>query len=423
MKFEALNSRDISTYLKAIPEIYAILGESDEITITEIGDGNLNYVYFAYNAVNPEKSVVVKQAPPFMRLAGEAWPLSRQRIEREAAALNRFGKLCPQHVPKVYHVDRELFLIVMQRLMTHDVLRQGLINGVTYPNLARHLSDYLAKTLFFGSDLYLSSDEKKEAAATSINIELCKITENLIFTYPFENHSSNTYNPKLERFVIEKINQSIPLRTAVADMKWIFMNHSETLLHGDLHTGSIMVNQNETFVIDPEFAFYGPLGFDIGVLLANFILAYFSHDWHGRFDSEASELYRSWLLEQIREIWLGFSNSFRKLWRNHKNIDKLNRVNESQDDIIFSEIQDYAMNRFFCDAMGFVGCEIIRRIIGMAKVADIVNISGSSDRLLVEMRALRFAEILLIEYRKLTSINQVLTLVTEMQARNEAWPI
>jgi 5-methylthioribose kinase len=30
-----------------------------------------------------------------------------------------------------------------------------------------------------------------------------------------------------------------------------------------------MVNARETFVIDPEFAFYEPMGFDLGVLLGN----------------------------------------------------------------------------------------------------------------------------------------------------------
>ena len=50
------------------------------------------------------------------------------------------------------------------------------------------------------------------------------------------------------------------------------------LLHGDLHTGSIMAEAGKTMVIDPEFAFYGPMGFDIGALLANLLLAYFASD-------------------------------------------------------------------------------------------------------------------------------------------------
>jgi hypothetical protein len=41
-----------------------------------------------------------------------------------------------------------------------------------------------------------------------------------------------------------------------------------------------MVARESTQVIDPEFAFYGPMGFDIGAFLGNLILAFFSQDGH-----------------------------------------------------------------------------------------------------------------------------------------------
>ena len=49
-------------------------------------------------------------------------------------------------------------------------------------------------------------------------------------------------------------------------------------MHGDLHTGSIMASQPDEYgqadirVIDPEFAFFGPMGFDIGLFIANLFL-------------------------------------------------------------------------------------------------------------------------------------------------------
>ncbi len=51
------------------------------------------------------------------------------------------------------------------------------------------------------------------------------------------------------------------------------MTHGEALIHGDLHTGSVMVGGGRTVAIDPEFAFYGPVGFDLGALWANAIIA------------------------------------------------------------------------------------------------------------------------------------------------------
>jgi 5-methylthioribose kinase len=59
-----------------------------------------------------------------------------------------------------------------------------------------------------------------------------------------------------------------------------FCERTQALLHGDLHTGSIMVTHDSTKCIDPEFGFYGPMGFDVGAFLGNLILAYISQDGH-----------------------------------------------------------------------------------------------------------------------------------------------
>jgi 5-methylthioribose kinase len=37
-----------------------------------------------------------------------------------------------------------------------------------------------------------------------------------------------------------------------------------------------MVSVKETKIIDPEFAFYGPIAFDLGAFIANLFLSYFS---------------------------------------------------------------------------------------------------------------------------------------------------
>ena len=42
-----------------------------------------------------------------------------------------------------------------------------------------------------------------------------------------------------------------------------FCERAQALLHGDLHTGSVMVTHESTQVLDLELAFYGPMGFDM----------------------------------------------------------------------------------------------------------------------------------------------------------------
>ena len=53
------------------------------------------------------------------------------------------------------------------------------------------------------------------------------------------------------------------LKAEVGMLRNAFMNNAQALIHGDLHSGSIFINKNGIKVIDPEFAFYGPRGYDI----------------------------------------------------------------------------------------------------------------------------------------------------------------
>ncbi|MFD1561528.1 S-methyl-5-thioribose kinase [Paraburkholderia silviterrae] len=417
MHFEAFSSSELAAYLRGIPAVHARLGDDSELQVVEVGDGNLNYVYFVSSARDPQRSVVVKQAPPFLRLVGESWPLPRERMEREVAALRRFGALCPQHVPRVYHADSERFLIVMQRLASHRVLRQGLIDGIVYPHLADHVSTFLARTLFHGSDLYLAPDAKKAAVGGDINTELCRITEDLVFTFPFEDDPSNVYSPALPAAALERLRTHEPLRRAAGEMKWAFMNHAETLVHGDLHTGSIMANERETYVIDPEFAFYGPMGFDTGAFIANLLLACYAREWHDRVAGRDPVVYQRWLLEQVVRVWNGFAQKFAGLWRVHERETGRAYIGGPADTHAAEAFREDFMRRLLADTLGFAGCKMIRRIVGMAKVAEITGIKDEAVRARVEVRCLRLAEALLVQRRELASIEAVTALAAQLLAQ------
>ena len=60
----------------------------------------------------------------------------------------------------------------------------------------------------------------------------------------------------------------------------LFMERAQALLHGDLHTGSLLVTPEATHVIDAEFAFYGPIAFDVGKFIGNLFIAFFASDGH-----------------------------------------------------------------------------------------------------------------------------------------------
>merc|ERR1712146_758622 len=94
-----------------------------------------------------------------------------------------------------------------------------------------------------------------------------------------------------------KVNKKLIER--VTYFKQRFLTCAEALLHGDLHTGSIMCKASSSFVIDPEFAFYGPMGFDLGLYIGNMFLSFFSQRGH-----QNNTEYSEWILNEIRTVWV-----------------------------------------------------------------------------------------------------------------------
>ena len=309
MKYQVLNPSSIPSYIETISEVVSVLGENRRLEIEEVGDGNLNYVFKIRNLNNPGAEVVLKQAVPYLRMVGEEWPLSRDRMRYEIRALKIYNELTPEHVPQIYFADEEMSLVIMQCLSEHVILRYGMIEGTVYPNVVGHITTFLAETLFKTSSLCLESEKKRELMSQfTMNAELCKLTENFIFSFPYMEHDSNYSNPKTDEYLQEWRRDS-DYKKQVLKFKDLFMNKADALLHGDVHTGSLMVSQEQSFVIDMEFAFFGPFSFDVGKLMGNYMLAYTSHFYHS-----SDGTYQAWLLDSIVEIWRQFHSKFLALW-------------------------------------------------------------------------------------------------------------
>lgn len=75
----------------------------------------------------------------------------------------------------------------------------------------------------------------------------------------------------------------------------------------------MQVTQDSTFVLDAEFAFYGPMGFDIGAVLGNLFLAYFASDGLQAQGGGDRAGQREWLLRAIEETWGLFETRAREV--------------------------------------------------------------------------------------------------------------
>jgi 5-methylthioribose kinase len=395
--YRALAEDTVAAYLAGVPALRDRLGDGGPGAwrVREVGDGNLNLVFIVEG---PAGDLCVKQALPYVRLVGESWPLPLKRAwyEHEAASIQ--ARHAAARVPELLHYDERLYLIAMERLHPHVIMRRGMIEGVAYPDFAAHMAEYLAATLYYTSDLALPAVEKKELIARfSGNTELCKITEDLIFTDPYMLCDRNRWtSPQLDDDA-RAVREDAALKRAVSALKLKFLSEAQALLHGDLHTGSIMITSEDTRVIDPEFAFVGPMGFDVGKLLGNLLMSFLSQRGHedrpgGR------DAYRAWILETVEGVWDGFERRFVRLWDSYPSGDAYPRAlfDGPEGKASLKEAQRGFMRRLFGDALGFAGAAMIRRTLGLAHNIDMEWIRFPDLRAACERRNLRLARELVV---------------------------
>ena len=405
--YRVLDRDSLPGYLAEIPAVVDVLGDCTDLEILEIGDGNLNFVYRVNNASDSTKSVIVKQAVPYLRMVGEEWPLSRDRMTYEIRALTLYNEVVGDLVPTIYHADEEMSTLVMQCLSDHIILRIGMIDGITYPDVAEHIGLFMAETLFKTSAWSMGSIERRELMDKfTMNAELCKLTEEFIFTFPYMDHESNYSNPATDAWAKENVHTDVDYKRDVLAFKDLFVSKTDALLHADLHSGSLMVNQEESYVIDMEFAYFGPFGFDVGKVISNFLLCCTSH-YHRSGGAE----YREWLLQQIPVIWNTFEARFLELWQAAGESAMLTEGLFSESEL--ADIRRSFMVNLLQESAGFAACSMARRTLGIAGVADIRDIEDLEVRSTLEIANLNLSKRLMAERNTLSSIDDMLDLIRD----------
>ena len=226
--------------------------------------GNMNEVILVRDSLG--KEVVLKYAPPYLHMLGPDFPLAQERIHVEMHVLEYFSSIAPQFVPQVLHCDEANFCMILEYKKDFITLHEGHILEQFEPKVYIKLGEFL-------SALYTNNPPKKPQNFYE-NSELKSITNEYVFTIAFLENSDKTmphtwFNP---------LPKSKLLLENVSYLKSLFSTPHESLIHGDLHTGSVLVRGEEIAVIDAEFALFGPISFDIGNLFAHFIMDSFGRE-------------------------------------------------------------------------------------------------------------------------------------------------
>ena len=333
----------------------------------EIGDGNLNYVFRVWDAKG--HSAIIKQAGESLRISSEMHvSTDRNRIESEILILQ--GKLAPGYVPEIYFYVSVMCACGMQDMSDHMIMRTSMLQHKIYPKFADQISTFMANTLMGTTDVVLEHKEKKELQKKYINPELCEITEDLVYTEPYNNCANrNNVFPKNAEFVKKELYEDEALHLEVAKLKMDFMCNAQSLIHGDLHTGSIFINEDTTIVFDPEFCFYGPMGYDIGNVIANIIFAWCNGDAEIA-DQAQRDTFCGWAEQVITDVIDMTMKKMDAYYTEHVT-DRMAKA---------PGYKDYYLGTILADTAAVTGLELIRRTVGMANVKDLTTIADEEKR-------------------------------------------
>lgn len=356
---------DIPEYVRF--ELPGYFEDGAALSVREIGDGNLNYVFRVVDE-GTGKSIIVKQAGEQLRISAEMRiSTDRNRIESEILLLQ--DKYAPGLVPKIFKYDTVMCACLMEDLSDHRLMRYALMEHKTFPRFAGDITTYMVNTLLNTTDVVMEHKAKKELVKSFINPELCEITEDLIYTEPYNDAKGrNIVTPENLEFVKKELYGDKALHLEIAKLKFDFMNNAQALLHGDLHTGSIFVKQDSTKIFDPEFAFYGPMGYDIGNVIANLFFAWDSGDAAG------DSAFCDWTLKTAEEVIDLFKKKF--LTEYAKKVTDIMAKTEG-----FAE---HYLGTIIADTAAGAGTELIRRTVGMAQVKDVTTIADRAKRVRAE---------------------------------------
>lgn len=382
-----MNEEEILLYVK---EKYRLFKKDSQIRVTEIGNGNINYVYLVMD-VDTKQAYIVKQAGLEARISKEM-KLEVQRGKREADILKLYDQIVPGYVPRVYDYDESMCTIIMEYMNDYTVLREALMKFKIYPNFSDQISTFLARTLFFLSDLYMNHSEKKQMAVAYTNVDLCNLTEELVFTDPYYNGKQQNSTMD-QQYLKDMIYENEELQLEVADLKFKFMTNQQALLHGDLHTGSVFISSQGICVFDPEFTFFGPMGYDIGNICAH-LLIQLCHLCillkYCLLDKKENII---WLYHSIGDIIDQFRSKFLKLMESYTR-EVMAKTPGFSEKYIDNVIQD---------AVGYAGIECIRRVLGIARVEELSNVTDDRVRFDMEKCLIEISIKMILERKSIRS--------------------
>jgi 5-methylthioribose kinase len=237
--------------------------------VERAGEGNMNCVVRVYTN---QRSFILKQSRPWV----EKYPQIAAPQDR-ALTEARFYQETKKSAEISFHLPQLLALDAEERLLMFEDL--GLARD--WISFYQSPEEWMWETSFdvlidFLVILHTSFREPALRAVFSNNA-MRQLNHEHIFSLPLRRDNGlalDAITPGLSHLA-EQLQSNDVYVAAIADLGGIYLNGfpGACLLHGDYFPGSWMWVGEQFYVIDPEFCYYGPPEWDVGVMVAHFYLA------------------------------------------------------------------------------------------------------------------------------------------------------
>lgn len=358
-----LTKENLTEYLKNRIDF---LDYSHPLTISAVGEGSIEedgdgFINFVFRVSDGTHNIIIKQCRPNSRMveAFQSLPVDRCELEYDTMMIRK--AIVPEYVPELYYIDHDNKVFITEDVSYLRIMRFQLIKSAQFENFARHISRYMASTAFYTSEYYLETSDFRDLSVRFMNDGMRQIMDNLMFLVKRSDHDpvGAELDPDFARFA-RKVVYDEKVMLERYKLRHIFVTKGECLIHGDLHTSNIFLGEDDLKVIDMEYTFCGPISYDMGYLLNNFIAQYASAAFRP-FDSENQRKeYQQYILQTIHDVFQGFCQEFIKYW------------NEDAKDIYqnLPELQEDFVSTTLSETFGFAASANLSRCAGAVSFPD-----------------------------------------------------
>ncbi|MBQ9155855.1 MAG: phosphotransferase [Eubacterium sp.] len=289
----------------SVPAKISWVGEGTE---EEDGDGYVNHIF----RVQTEKEAyVVKQGLPIARVSQMPMETYRNRLEYDSMRIRE--SIVPEYTPRLKFHDPENNIFVMEDVSYLQISRFQFNKNVTFEHFGRMCGECMAKTEFYTSEFYLDRDKYRSLMNRFENTPMRKIMEDGMFLDMFNEPLEDRLGQEFMHFA-DQLSRDSRYVTELYKLRRMYMTHADALIHADFHTSNIFASDDQMKVIDMEFSFMGPFGYDLGYLAGNLISQYCAACFKPFPTEDERVHFKAYLLATIKRMYYSYFLTFAECW-------------------------------------------------------------------------------------------------------------